>query len=104
MNPRLQREVITDLAPHPFDICNYVLDSWPDRISAKGRGYRTKQHEEVSFITAEHKGGEMAHIEVSWLDREKRRAVTAIGSEGPANLDDDTHNLFNEGPTETREI
>jgi len=104
MNPQLQREVITDLAPHPFDICNYVLDSWPDRISAKGRGYRTKQNEEVAFITAEHKGGVMARIEVSWLDREKRREVTVIGSEGTAHLDCVTQKLSIEGPQGKREI
>ena len=104
MSPQLQREVVTDLAPHPFDICNYVLDSWPDRISAKGRGYRTKQNEEVAFITAEHKGGVMARIEVSWLDREKRREVTVIGSEGTAHLDCVTQKLSIEGPQGKREI
>ena len=87
MNPQLQREVITDLAPHPFDICNYILDAWPEKISCKGRGYRTKQNEEVAFITAEHRNGLMAHIEVSWLDLDKRRDVTVIGSNGMARLD-----------------
>ena len=104
MNPQLQREVITDLAPHPFDICNYVLDSWPDRISARGRGYRTKQNEEVAFITTEHKGGIMAHVEVSWLDREKRREVTVIGNNGTAHLDCVTQKLFIEGPDGKREV
>lgn len=85
--PQLQREVITDLAPHPFDICNYVLDMWPEKITCKARGYRTKQNEEVAFITAEHKNGLLAHIEVSWLDRDKRRDVTVVGSAGTAHLD-----------------
>jgi len=87
MKPQLQREVITDLAPHPFDICNYLLEAWPDKILCKGRGYRTKQNEEVAFITADYKGGLMAHIEVSWLDSDKRREVTIIGSKGRAQLD-----------------
>ena len=87
MNPQLQREVITDLAPHPFDICNYLLEAWPDRIACKGRGYRTKQNEEVAFITADYKSGLLAHVEISWLDRDKRREVTALGSKGMARLD-----------------
>ena len=87
MNPQLLREVITDLAPHPFDICNYLLDAWPEKIACKGRGFRTKQNEEVAFITADYKNGLIAHVEVSWLDRDKRREVTAVGSKGTAHLD-----------------
>jgi predicted dehydrogenase len=104
MNPQLQREVITDLAPHPFDICNYALDSWPEKISCKGRGYRTKQNEEVAFITGEHKNGLMAHIEVSWLDRDKRREVTIVGSNGMAFLDCMSQKLFVEDSSGRREI
>lgn len=91
--PQLQREVITDLAPHPFDICNYVLDMWPEKISCKAHGYRTRQNEEVAFITAEHKNGILAHIEVSWLDRSKRRDVIIVGSQGMAHLDCITQQL-----------
>src|SRR5213594_2761612 len=94
MNPQLQREVITDLAPHPFDICNYVVNAWPDKVSCKGRGYRTKLNEEVAFITAEHKGGLLAHIELSWLDPNKRREVTIVGSDGVAHLDCSGQKLF----------
>src|SRR6266568_1683801 len=73
MNPQLQREVITDLAPHPFDICNYLLEAWPDKIACKGRGYRTKQNEEVAFITADYKSGLVGNVEISWLDPDRRR-------------------------------
>jgi len=85
--PQLQREVITDLAPHPFDICNYLLETWPNKVTCSARGYRTKENDEVAFMTAEHSGGINAHIEVSWLSREKRREVTVVGSRGEAYLD-----------------
>jgi len=85
--PQGYREVITDLAPHPFDICNYLLDMWPNKITCRGKGYRTKENEEVAFITAEHPSGLAAQVEVSWLDREKRRDVTVVGSKGMAYLD-----------------
>ena len=104
MNPQLQREVITDLAPHPFDICNYILSAWPEKISCKGRGYRTKQNEEVAFISAEHKNGLIAHIEVSWLDRDKRREVTIVGSDGMGYLDCATQKVVLQNSNGRKEI
>jgi len=104
MPPQLQREVITDLAPHPFDICNYALDEWPEKVSCRGRGYRTKQNEEVAYITGEYKTGLLAHIEVSWLDRDKRRDVTIVGSDRMAYLDCISQKLFVEDSNGRREI
>jgi UDP-N-acetylglucosamine 3-dehydrogenase len=85
--PQLQREVITDLAPHPLDICNYLLETWPNKVTCSASGYRTRENDEVAFMTVEHLGGINAHIEVSWLSREKRREVTVVGSKGEAFLD-----------------
>jgi len=85
--PQMQRDVITDLAPHPFDICNYLTDRWPSRIACKGRGYRTPANEEVAFMTAEYDGGLTAQVEVSWLDQEKHRDVAIVASKGTAYLD-----------------
>src|SRR2546425_8551529 len=84
MNPQLQREVITDLAPHPFDICNYLLEAWPDRIACKGRGYRTKQNEEVAFITADYKSGLLLKSKISCLNGQSQKRVKAIESKGRA--------------------
>ena len=85
--PQRDREVITDLAPHPFDICNYLLGNWPEKVTCRGKGYRTSEREEVAFITAEYADGLSVQIEVSWLDREKNRNVTVVGSDGMASLD-----------------
>jgi len=81
------REVITDLGPHPFDICNNLLETWPRKISCKGRGYRSSAGYEMASIYAEHSGGYDAGIELSWLDMEKHRDVAVVGSEGTAELD-----------------
>jgi UDP-N-acetylglucosamine 3-dehydrogenase len=81
------REVITDLGPHPFDICNNLLETWPVKISCKGRGYRSNAAYEMASIYAEHPGGYDAGIELSWLDMEKHRDVTVVGSDGTAELD-----------------
>jgi len=85
--PQRDREVITDLAPHPFDICNYLLGEWPEKITCRGKGYRTRDREEVAFLTAEYSNDLSVHTEVSWLDREKHREVTVVGSDGVAILD-----------------
>ena len=81
------REVITDLGPHPFDICNNLLETWPKKISCKGRGYRSSAGYEMASIYSEHPGGYDAGIELSWLDMEKHRDVTVVGSDGTAELD-----------------
>ena len=87
MPPQQWRDVITDLAPHPFDISQYLLGLWPSKITCRGRGYRTSM-EEVAFINAEHPGTNITtNIEVSWLDIEKSRELTVVGSEGTAKLD-----------------
>lgn len=85
--PQSQREVITDLAPHPFDICNYLTEDWPTRIACRAKGYRTPGNEEVAFMAAEYNDGLTAHIEVSWLDQEKHRDVAVVASKGTAYLD-----------------
>jgi len=81
------REVITDLGPHPFDICNNLLETWPRKISCRGRGYRSSAGYEMASIYAEHSGGYDAGIELSWLDMEKHRDVWVVGSDGTAELD-----------------
>ncbi len=85
--PQKDRDVITDLGPHPFDICNNILGTWPTKVSCRGRGYRGGAGEEVAFITAEHMDGVNANIELSWLDSEKHRDVTVVGSDAVARLD-----------------
>ena len=85
--PQRDRDVITDLGPHPFDICNNILGTWPTKISCRGRGYRGGVGDEVAFITAEHVDGVNANIELSWLDYEKHRDVIVVGSDAVARLD-----------------
>jgi UDP-N-acetylglucosamine 3-dehydrogenase len=98
------RDVITDLGPHPFDICNNVLGMWPTKISCRGRGYRGGAGDEVAFITAEHADGVNASIELSWLDMEKHREVTVVGSEAVARLDCLDQKLVLQRPDKTEAI
>jgi len=84
--PQDQGSVITDLAPHPFDIANCLTGQWPQKISCIARGYRNIETEEVAFITCEYESGLFAEIEVSTLDLCQRRNLRIVGEKGTANL------------------
>ena len=85
--PQDHRQVITELAPHPFDIANSLTDQWPAKISCTARGYRNGDNEEVAFIACEYEDGVCADIELSLLDPWKRRKLRVVAAEGTANLD-----------------
>jgi len=78
------RDILFDLAPHSFDIVNYILDEWPSHIYALARPYRRDELEEAGYVLAEFRDNVMGHIEISWLEPGKVRTVTIIGSERQA--------------------
>jgi predicted dehydrogenase len=85
MEPPAGRDIITDLAPHPFDIINYLLDDWPVKLAC----FSTfkKSSEELSYIDVELGKGATAHIEISWSLPGKVRRVTVLGSDRIADCD-----------------
>lgn len=88
LSPPLEgRDIITDLAPHPFDITNLLLNDWPSKISCKAKTYRRKELEEVAYCIAEFDNDVMAHIELSWLLPGKIREVNVSGSKRFAKID-----------------
>ena len=74
--------VVWDLAPHDVAMLNYLFQDDPVQVSASGRCYvqRDLEIEDVAFVTLEYPGGRMAHIHVSWLDPNKIRKCTFVGS------------------------
>ena len=87
MPPVEGRDIITDLAPHPFDIVHFLLGEWPVKISCKGKAYRREKLEEMAYIVAELRNNMMAHIELSWLSPGKTREVCVMGSKNFAKID-----------------
>lgn len=87
LSPTNPIDVILDLCPHTFDIMNYLLDEWPEKITCTGKAYRKKNLEDVAFIMAEFKNGITAHTEVSWLLPGKVRELYVIGSKRSANIE-----------------
>jgi UDP-N-acetylglucosamine 3-dehydrogenase len=81
------RDILTDLAPHPFDIINFLLNYWPSKILCKAKTYRRKELEEVAYCVAEFDNEVMAHIELSWLLPGKIREVSVLASKRFARID-----------------
>ena len=73
------RDIIFDLGPHPIDILNQLLGTWPQQSSGMTRGYRGDRGE-VAYIISEFPNDVFAHIELSWLHPNKNREVTIVGS------------------------
>jgi predicted dehydrogenase len=79
---RIQSDVnaFWSIGPHDVSIANYLLDSFPEWVSAQGARYLNAEVEDVVFVTLGYPGGTMANLHVSWLDPLKTRRVTVVGS------------------------
>ena len=84
--PYKNRDVIIDLAPHTFDILNYLLDEWPNEILCVGEVYRRSELEETAYIISKFKSGVLAHTNISWLFPEKKRVISIIGENRSATI------------------
>jgi predicted dehydrogenase len=74
--------VIWDLAPHDVAMLNFLFGEEPVAVTATGHCYVQKDLgvEDVAFVTLEYPGGKLVHIHVSWLDPNKIRTCTFVGS------------------------
>lgn len=74
--------VVWDLAPHDVAMLNYLFGADPVSVSAIGHCYvqRDLGIEDVAFVTLEYPGQRMVNIHVSWLDPNKIRLCTFVGS------------------------
>lgn len=80
--------VIWDLAPHDVSILNYILDSKPESVSAIGHSYIQDTLEDVAFLTFKYPKSILAHVHVSWLNPNKIRSTTVVGSKKMLVYDD----------------
>ncbi|MEJ2171007.1 MAG: Gfo/Idh/MocA family oxidoreductase [Desulfobacterales bacterium] len=72
--------VIWDLAPHDISIINYVLGKTPLAVNAQGTAHFNKSIEDVATVTLNYDNGVVAFLHVSWLDPNKIRRTTFVGS------------------------
>lgn len=79
---------VLDLASHDVSIFNYLLDSEPYEVTAKGGCYLQDGIEDVAFITLKYPKRILASIHVSWLDPKKVRWITVVGDKKMITWDD----------------
>lgn len=72
--------VVWDLAPHDVSILNYVLGAEPESVAAQGQAYIQSGIEDVAFLHLRYPGDIVAHTHVSWLNPDKIRRITVVGS------------------------
>ncbi|MDT4969361.1 MAG: hypothetical protein QOJ64_4098 [Acidobacteriota bacterium] len=77
-----------NFCPHDFSILNYWLDATPERIFAHGYSYVQPGIEDVVFVTMDYPDGVGANVHISWLDPNKLRRMTVVGSEKMVIYDD----------------
>jgi predicted dehydrogenase len=76
------------LAPHDISIIGYVLGQWPIAVSARGSDYIQQGIEDIVFMNMNFTGKLQASIQVSWLDPNKIRRLTFVGSRKMVVYDD----------------
>jgi len=80
--------VVWDLAPHDISIINYVLDKSPLGVNAQGTSHYKKGIEDVATVTLNYDNGMIAFVHVSWLDPNKIRKTTFVGTKKMLVYDD----------------
>lgn len=90
IRPPEDRDIIFDLAPHPIDILNFVLDEWPISVDAIGSSYlRQKPNaEEVAFVNMRFPNEFLANVYVSWIQHgKKERTIMIVGDKATVYCD-----------------
>ncbi|MCE5336017.1 MAG: Gfo/Idh/MocA family oxidoreductase [Desulfobacteraceae bacterium] len=72
--------VIWDLAPHDLSIILHLLGREPAVISASGSAHINPAIEDVASVTLHFDDNVVAFVQCSWLDPDKVRRMTVVGS------------------------
>jgi predicted dehydrogenase len=80
--------VAWDLAPHDISIILYIMGQAPDSVNCQGEAHITPAIEDVTNMSLSFPGGGFATIHSSWLDPNKIRMMTIVGSKKMIVYDD----------------
>jgi len=81
------RDVLWDLAPHMFDIQNYLLGEWPTEVSCTGAPFRRKEGVETAYVVSTFRDGVISMANISWLVPRKTRQIFIAGEARSAQID-----------------
>jgi predicted dehydrogenase len=80
--------VLWDLAPHDIAIILFLLGQQPIKVSAIGATHLNPSIEDVAVLNLRFPGNLIAFIQTSWLDPDKVRKMTVVGSKKMMVFDD----------------
>lgn len=80
--------VFWNLAPHDISIVLYWFGEEPESVSARGITVLQSGIEDVVFAILKFPSGRTAHLHTSWLDPNKIRKMTVVGSKKMIVYDD----------------
>ncbi len=72
--------VVWDLAPHDISIITYIVGEPPVSVNSQGKAHFKQGIEDVATTTLNFKNGVIAFIHNSWLDPNKIRRTTIVGT------------------------
>ena len=79
---RNKENVLWNLAPHDLSIFQYLIESYPTKIQAKGSLLLQDKIFDSAITSLEYSNGISGHIYSSWLHPFKEHRLVAIGSKG----------------------
>ncbi len=80
--------VAWDLAPHDISIMHYILGQSPVSVNCQGKSHVASGLEDVTTMTLDFPNGTFATIQSSWIDPNKIRTMTIVGSKKMVVYDD----------------
>jgi len=80
--------VLWDLAPHDIAIILFLLNQQPTEVSAIGATHLNPAIEDVAVLSIRFSGNLIAYVQTSWLDPDKVRKMTVVGSKKMMVFDD----------------
>jgi predicted dehydrogenase len=80
--------VVWDLAPHDISIILYVMGKTPLSVNCQGKAHYRPEIEDVATTSLNFENGMIAFIHNSWLDPNKIRRTTFVGSKKMLVYDD----------------
>ena len=90
--PASTRNVAWDLAPHDISIILHIMGKNPESVNCQGEKHIHRQIEDVTNMSLNFSNGGFATILSSWLDPNKVRRMTFVGSKKMILYDDNETN------------